>query len=413
MHLRIYLGVGLCCGALSACGDLPMSGPAQRDIVSGATTAMVNPPYTVAFEYALVDINQQVVANAIDIDAGSFHRSFGTTMRGAPELHVGIGDVLQVTVFESKSGGLFIPADSGTRPGNYVTLPPQIVDHHGVITVPYAGEIEAAGLSITQIQAEIEGRLANRAIEPKVIVALTEQNATTVSVVGDVNNPRKIKIPQNGARVLDAIAEAGGIKSAGYDTFVTLQRKSRKSTVWFGTLVRNPEENVYVLPGDTIFVYKEARRFVAFGALNSFGALGATGQFSFDQEHLTLAEAVGRAGGLTDMQANPGQVFLYRLEPRKILVAMGVDLSRFPPEQEVIPTVYRANFRDPSSYFYAQQFPMRGRDILYATNADSYEVYKFLNYVTAWTTAGAVVAQDGALTRQGIRYLATGKAPAL
>jgi polysaccharide biosynthesis/export protein len=413
MHFRIYFILGIFCGGLSACGDLPLSGPAQRDIVSGATTTMVNPPYTVAFEYALVDINQLVVANAVDIDAGSFHRSFGTVKTRAPELHVGVGDVLQVTVFESKSGGLFIPADSGTRPGNYVTLPPQVVDHHGVISVPYAGEIEAAGLSITQIQAEIEGRLANRAIEPKVVVALTEQNATTVSVVGDVNNPRKMKIPQNGARILDAIADAGGIKYAGYDTFVTLQRKARKSTIWFGTLIRHPEENIYVVPGDTIFVYKEARRFVAFGALNSFGALGATGQFNFDQEHLTLAEAVGRAGGLTDTQANPGQVFIYRLETRKILTAMGVDLSRFPPEQEVIPTVYRANFRDPSSYFYAQQFPMRGRDILYATNADSYETYKFLTYVTAWTGTAAAVAQDGALTRQGIRYLATGKAPAL
>jgi polysaccharide biosynthesis/export protein len=413
MHTRSIFLMSIFCSCLSACTDLPTSGPAPRDIVSGASTAVINPPNVVTFEYALVDINPLVVANAVDVDAGSLFKSFGAGKARAPEIRVGVGDVLQVTVFESKSGGLFIPADSGTRPGNYVTLPAQAVDHHGVISVPYAGQIEAAGLSVTQIQAEIEDRLANRAIEPKVVVTLTEQNASSVSVVGDVSNPRKLKIPQNGARILDVVAEAGGIKYAGYDTFITLQRKSRKLTIWFGTLIRHPEENIFVSPGDTVYVYKEARRFVAFGALNSFGALGATGQFNFDQERLSLAEAVGKAGGLTDQQANPGAVFVYRLEPRPVLIAMGVDLSRFPPEQETIPTVYRANFRDPSSYFYAQQFPMRGKDILYATNADSYETYKFLNYVTAWTSSISTVAQDGALTRHGIRYLATGTAPPL
>jgi hypothetical protein len=45
-----------------------------------------------------------------------------------------------------------------------------------------------------------------------------------------------------------------------------------------------------------------------------------------------------------------------------------------------------ANFRDPSSYFFAQQFPMRNKDVIYASNAESVEVVKFIayaNYITA------------------------------
>jgi protein involved in polysaccharide export with SLBB domain len=37
------------------------------------------------------------------------------------------------------------PSDAGARPGNFVTLPNQILDSNGNITVPYAGTIPAAG----------------------------------------------------------------------------------------------------------------------------------------------------------------------------------------------------------------------------------------------------------------------------
>jgi polysaccharide biosynthesis/export protein len=413
MQTRSFIYLSLCCAALSSCGELPLAGPRDKDIIAGAATAVVNVPGTVAFEYALVDINQLVVENAFDIDGGSFYKTFGAGSPYPSEIRVGVGDVLQITVFESKSGGLFIPADSGTRPGNFVTLPPQSVDFRGHVTVPYAGSVQAAGRSIAQIQTSIEDRLSNRAIEPKVLVAFVEQNATTVSVVGEVNTPRRVKIPQNGSRILDVVAEAGGIKWQGFETYVTLQRRTRKSTVFFDTLVKRAEENIFVAPGDTIYVYREPRRFVAFGAFNSFGPLGATGEFKFDQEHLSLAEAVGKAGGLIDSQANPGQIFLYRVEARQTLLSMGVDLTNFPPDQQAIPTVYRANFRDPSSYFYAQRFPMRGKDILYVSNADSVEVTKFLVYLRTITSTVGGVAQDGAAARQGFRYLATGNAPPL
>ena len=42
---------------------------------------------------------------------------------------------------------------------------------------------------------------------------------------------------------------------------------------------------------------------------------------------MTLAEAVAAAGGLLDLQADPGSVFLYRREPRELAEALGVDCS--------------------------------------------------------------------------------------
>ena len=406
----------LCLG-LPACAELPVSGPRHDDILLGAATSAVNPPDEVAFEYALVDINKGVVDAVYDIDANSFLRSFGKGHSSPPKVSIGAGDVLQLTIFESRSGGLFIPVDAGVRPGNYVTLPPQTVDDKGKIAVPYAGDLQVAKRSVLEVQRMVEERLANRAIEPKVIISINEEVSGTVSVVGEVNTPKKVKLTQNGERILDVIAVAGGPRYPGYELYITLQRKGKKATMYFNSLVLHPDENIYAAPGDTIYVYREPRRFVAFGAVGVAAGIGASsalsglsGQFTFDQERLSLAEGVAKAGGLLDNQANPGQVFIYRMETRDTLKRIGLDLSKFSPGQTVIPAVYRANFRDPSSYFFAQRFPMRHKDVLYVSNADSVEVLKMLNFINSVATVAGNVPQSAGAARHGGQYVASGSA---
>jgi polysaccharide export outer membrane protein len=386
--------------ALAGCSQLPLAGPTQRTIVSEASSSILSDRRAVALDYVLLDIDQNVLEHVIPAGPGSFFSTFGSGKGPAPTIRVGVGDVIQVTVFESGAGGLFIPAEAGVRPGNFVQLPSQTVDRNGTITVPYAGEVRAAQRTLQEIQREIESKLANRAIEPQIIVSFVEQNATEVAVVGDViNNANKFKIRLGGERVLDMISRAGGIKYPGYESFVTLQRKGKQATLYFPRLISTPAENIFVAPGDAIYVYREQQKYVAVGALGTAGqAFGLAGQFTFDQEKLSLNEGVAKAGGLLDVRADPRQVFLYRLEFRDSLEKMGVDLGKFTPEQRLIPTIYRANYRDPSSFFFAQQFPMRHKDVIYVANADSIEFVKFLNYVSAITSTVAGTAVDGATT---------------
>jgi polysaccharide export outer membrane protein len=87
-----------------------------------------------------------------------------------PAICVGVGDAVQVTIFE--------PADVSGRPGNFVTLPAQAIDASGTFPVPFAGDINAGGRSLLEIRREIEAKLAKRAIDPGVEVALIEQKST-------------------------------------------------------------------------------------------------------------------------------------------------------------------------------------------------------------------------------------------
>jgi polysaccharide export outer membrane protein len=381
----------------AGCTALPTSGPNSRSIVDGAAASLISDPQNVVFNYTLLDINRPVLDRVVAIGPESFFKSFGNKRGPSVAIRVGVGDVLQVSIFESSSGGLFIPAEAGARPGNYVTFPAQMVDRSGTISVPFAGEVRAAGRSLTEIQREIEAKLTKRAVEPQAVVSLAEQNANEVAVVGEVvNSANKFKIRPNGERVLDMISRAGGLKYPGYEAFVTVQRGKQKATVYFPLLISHPEENIYVAPGDTIYVYREQQKFVAVGALGSVGQTsGLTGLYAFEQERLSLNEAVAKAGGLLDMRANPAQVFVYRMEQRETLEALKVNLSKFPRDQRFIPTVYRANFRDPSSFFFAQSFPMRHKDIIYVANADAVELAKFLDFLRSVTSTVAGVATDG------------------
>jgi polysaccharide export outer membrane protein len=400
MHIRAVISALLCLG-IAGCTTLPNSGPYARHIIDGATTSLVTDPGKVVFDYALLDISRAVLDKVVAVGPGSFYRSFGTK-RGAPSvIRVGVGDVVQVSIFESSAGGLFIPAEAGSRPGNFVTIPSQTVDRSGTISVPFAGQVPAAGRSLPEIQKDIEARLAKRAVEPQAIVSLVEQNASEVAVVGEVvNATNKFKIRPNGERVLDMVSKAGGLKFPGYEVFVTLQRGRMKTTVYFPTLVNTPEENIFVQPGDVLYVYREQQKYVAVGALSSVGQTsGLTGLFAFEQERLSLNEAVAKAGGLLDTRASPGQVFVYRLEYRETLEALKADLRKFPKDQKLIPAIYRANFRDPSSFFFAQSFPMRHKDIIYVANAEAVELNRFLGFVRSVTSTVAGGAVDGVTIR--------------
>src|SRR5262245_7920977 len=385
---------------VAGCTQLPIDGPTSRDIASGAAASLITPTGALVSDYALVDITEKILDCIDEVGPGSFFRTFGAGYAPAPVIRIGVGDIVQVAVFESAAGGLFIPAEAGVRPGNFVTFPNQLVSRSGTISIPYAGQIRAAGRTPSEIEREIESKIANRAIEPQVIVTLVDQNSTTVSIFGDtLNGANRFPIRHSGERILDIIARSGGLRSPAYESFVTLQRNKQRATVYLPVLINNPDENIFVAPGDTIYVYREQQKFVALGALTvtsststsvSVSASGGggggsggaiSGQITFDQERLSLNEAVAKAGGLQDGRANPAQVFLYRMEYRATLERAGVNLANFPPEQRFIPTVYRANFRDPSSFFAAQKFPMRNKDTIYATNADAIEVVKFLTYL--------------------------------
>ena len=134
---RVFLGLPALTliAALGGCGWMPVSGPATMDILSGQRDPM-------SLNYAVVKVTPKVVG----VLSKNLPRlaAFGSNQRPR-DITFGVGDILSVTIFEAASGGLFIPAEGGVRPGNFVSIPNQAVDIHGNISIPYAGSIRARG----------------------------------------------------------------------------------------------------------------------------------------------------------------------------------------------------------------------------------------------------------------------------
>jgi polysaccharide biosynthesis/export protein len=371
-RLRPSLGAILVAALLPACSVLPGTGPKSDAVKSNATAEVRS---DAALPYALVDISADTIGFLSQPNLVGF-KGYFPDKRAKPSQVVGVGDVLSVSIFEAAPGGLFTPAQAaGARPGNFVDLPAQAVDQKGNIDIPYAGEIPAAARTLPEIQQAIVARLRNRAIEPQVVVKLTEQHSSVVSVLGDVNTPGVIALNSVGERLLALIARAGGPKFEAVESWVTLQRDGKRVKVLLSRVVHDPSENIFIRPNDVIFLTREAPTFTALGALNQ-NVFGFNSEIAFDVETLTLAQAMGKAGGLNDQQSDPSELYVYRYEDRHFLEKLGADTARFVTDS--IPTIYRLNLRDPGGLLLASGFQMRTKDVMYVANAKVVDYYKLL-----------------------------------
>ena len=365
----ILLSLPLLAAAVSGCALMPASVPASWDVWAGQTDPKNLP-------YAFVRVTPKVatvLAKAVPRLVSEFQD------RSRPrDIRFGIGDIVSVTVFEASSGGLFIPAEAGVRPGNFINIPAQAVDVNGNISIPYGGAIRARGRTAVELQQAIVDALKDRAIEPQAIVSIADQRTSLITLLGDVSRPSRIPAQLAPERMLDAITRAGGTSAPGPDAWVMLERDGRRALSPFGALVYEPANNIFVHPNDTIYVYREPQTFLA------FGALGSQQQIPFGTWRITLAEAVAKAGGLNDGAADPASVFLYRGETREVAEAMGIDCSKF--QGPIIPVIYNINFRNPGSYFLATTFEMRNKDVIQVSNSVSTEATKFLTYIRTVTS---------------------------
>ena len=382
--------IGAIAAGLGGCSLVPRSGPTASAVLAQASTSLA---------YTLVPLTADVLSTLDRFEPKGLAGVF-TDRRPPANLTFGIGDVLTVSVFEAAAGGLFIPSEAGVRPGNFVQLPEQTVDNDGNITVPYAGVVRAAGRTNVEVQSDIVAKIKNRAIDPQVVVALASQRTSLVSVMGEVNAPVRFPAAASGAldKITDAITRAGGIRGQGYETWVVLERGGKRATVPFENLILNASNNIYVQPNDRIYVYREQQKFIA------FGASGQQGEFVFDAWRINLAEAVAKAGGLLDSQADPAAVFLYRREPNTVAAAFGAKVSA--RSGDTVPIIFQVNLSDPGGYFLATRMTIRNGDVLFVANAQEVELNKLLilvNQVTGTAANAADAVNAGFAVRSNLR----------
>jgi polysaccharide biosynthesis/export protein len=373
--------LGLLAGLAAGCSALPTAGPTVSDVRHQEVENNQK-------RFDLVNVTDNVVAALRSEPAESFHARFKKYGRPA-QPKIQIGDSVVVSIWEAASGGLFgsSPTDHVSTGSRSVTIPKQVVDRDGAISVPYAGRVPVAGRLPVEVQKTIQDRLADKAIEPQVIVTVTNSPSNSVTVTGEVVHGARVPLSMRGDRLLDVIAAVGGARSPVYETFVRLSRDGVTATIPMETLVSEPAENIYAQPGDVLTLVRLPQIFTV------FGATGRNAEIPFGAEKMTLVEALAKAGGLQDQRSDPAGVFLFRYEPPRVVNALGRPQLQTGPDRST-PVVYRLDLRDAKSYFLAQRFPVEDNDVIYVANADLNELQKFftlLNTLTGPVVTGFVV----------------------
>lgn len=366
-----WLGCLLLASAVAACGVMPNSGPFTSEVVNNGSDSLDES----LSNYVVVDIDERVASIWASRPRDSL-RVFGD-VRPRPDVRIGVGDGIAVTIWEAAAGGLFSAAanersiSAGSRTAN---IPEQIVPVDGTIQVPYAGRIRVVGLRTADVEALVVERLKGKAIEPQAVVTITRNVSNTATVTGEVVQGARVPLTVRGDRLLDVIASVGGIRSPAHETFVRLTRRNNTVSVAFNAILANPAENIYVYPDDTITVVRIPQTFSA------FGSTGRNASVPFDASGISLDEAIARAGGLVDETADPSGVFLLRFEPVDLVREL-VPGSQINPTGQLVPVVYRLNMRTTKSFFLARSFQIKDKDILYVSASTAVPVRKFLNLV--------------------------------
>ncbi|MDG2533787.1 polysaccharide export protein [Sphingomonas sp. HITSZ_GF] len=343
------------------CATLPAAAPTAHQVVAPAGAAGVT----------VVDI---VDAPGLGAEAVPEAPAWPIADAAPADATITVGDRVTVTVFEVGYALFGAARDDAAPAAAGRTLPRMEVGEGGSIDLPYIGAIEALGRTPDAVAAEIERRLRGLSQNAQASVTVDRGPARSVIVSGDVKTPGRQPLTSAGERLLDVIAVAGGPTARGADTAVRVTRAGQSAEIRLDRLHVGDVANVRLAPGDHVELLRSVR------SVTVLGAARTVSEVPFDSDALSLAEALARAGGPLDNQADATGVFVFRYEPALV---DGV--------RKELPVIYRLNLLDPRSYFAAQRFRMHEKDVLLIANARSAQFGKLVQLLNTLVTPALTV----------------------
>ena len=375
----------LAAGLLGGCSTFGAAGPSTRDIRAAESTDEAGS------DILVVDLDRPVTGRIADLmQQRSFANVFGDAAANPPLIQR--GDLVAVTLWEAPPAVLFGAAGGdGSRAdamrGASTTLPDQRVDEDGAIAVPFAGRVQVTGRTPAQVQREIVARLRGKAHDPQAVVRLVDNQSSNVTILGEVATSRRVPLSARGERLLDVLAQAGGPTEDVDKVTIRLARGNRSETMPLEAVILDPAQNVPLLADDVVTVIHQPYSFIALGAVQR------NAEVPFEGGGLSLAQALGRIGGLRDDRSDIRGVFVFRFE----------DSGALPPELRAsaretrdgrVPVIYRLDLSEPAGLFVAQDFAMRDEDVLYVSNAPGADLQRFVATLTSFALSSVAIGNS-------------------
>ena len=364
--------------SLAGCASLPVSGPTGKEVLKQS----LDPD--AAVKITIVELNDAAtlppvtpLPPVVDADATP-----------PPTDLIGPDDVLNIQIYEvgvtlfgggSPRGSAIGAAQGGSTGAQAQNLGAVRVDDRGLIRLPYAGRLRAAGHTPAELSQLIAAKLKGLSQDPQVVVTQEQTIASSLIVGGEVAKPGRLVLATNRETLSDIVALAGGYRGDAKDLMVRVVRGERSFEFRLSDVLSGPQRDLRIAPGDRVEVLRAPMSFAVLGAASRVE------QMPFPAAAISLAEAVAAAGGANPQLGDAKAVFVFRLVP-------GVDGRE-------VATVYHLNMMHPGAYFLSQRFAIHDKDVLYVGNAGANQPTKLIQLVSQLFSP--VIAVESTLVNTG------------
>jgi polysaccharide export outer membrane protein len=248
-------------------------------------------------------------------------------------------DVLAVTVWEHPE----LTTPTGQYRGAEDNGIPVKAD--GTAFYPYAGLLQVAGKTVSQVREELTERLRSNIKNPQLDVRVAVYRGKRVYVTGMVVQPTTVPVTDIPLRVQDAIAAARGFQPEADWSDVKLTRGAWTYKLDLLALYERGDvsQNWLLVDGDVVNVGdRNGNRVFVLGEVKKQQAKVMT------QGRMTLAEALGESEWFIPESANAAKIYVLRGNYSE-------------------PLVFHLDAASPDALLLATQFPMQARDVVYVS----------------------------------------------
>jgi polysaccharide export outer membrane protein len=260
---------------------------------------------------------------------------------------LGTGDVLAIVVWDHPELNMPLtqgPSTGIDNTGSNAIVSGYTVDATGRVQFAYIGPVEVGGLTELEARDRVSARLGKFIRDPQVTLRIQAYRSRRIYLDGEVRLPGLQVMNDLPMTLPEAINRAGGLTAAGDRARISITRGDATAIVSLPKLVAqgiNPDR-ILLRDGDLVRVYplSDTKVFV-------LGEVGHTTTLNFNNGRLSLGEALGYAGGVSQYSADASQVYVIR--------------SR----TGTSPTIFHLDATSPVSMALANDFPLRPDDVVF------------------------------------------------
>ncbi len=283
--------------ALSAC-SLPRGAALQSEVLKEQDATYPT--------FQVVQVTRANVPSIARWPATGWHGHFHwpNTSEGSDASVIRTGDSVDVTIWDSQENSLI------TNPGQKFTrLEGVEVGTDGAIFLPYVNRVTIRGLTPAGARARVQARLESIVPSAQVQLSLQQGRLSSVDAVSGVASPGSYTMPSRNYKILNLLADAGGIPNSLRNPRVKLLRGKHTYSISAKELYKSGHKNALLHPKDAVIVEEDDRAFIA------LGASGTEDLVYFPKDRLNALEALSLMGGLNDARADPQGVLVLREYP--------------------------------------------------------------------------------------------------